>query len=77
MPDDLDYAWLGWLVEHPGEWTAADLAVAEALVASQTRAVEERHPKDNRGRESAQEVVDALESAVRTYRRLHSLSDER
>ena len=68
MPDDLDYAWLGWLIAHPNEWTPDDLAKAEAVVDEQKRAVEESHPKDTQGRERTQSVVDALESAIETYR---------
>ncbi len=44
VPDDLDYARLGWLIAHPDERTPDDPAWAEALVAEQKRAVEESHP---------------------------------
>ena len=48
-----------------------DLATAEALLASQRLAVDDRHPKDRAGRESAQAVVDALESAIQQHRAAH------
>jgi hypothetical protein len=28
VPDDVDYEWLAWLVEHPKEWSQDDLARA-------------------------------------------------
>jgi hypothetical protein len=71
VPDDLDYEWFGWLVEHPAEWSRDDLATAEALLASQRLAVDDRHPKDRAGRESARAVVDALESAIQQHRAAH------
>ena len=71
VPDDLDYEWFGWLVEHPAEWSRDDLATAEALLASQRLALDDRHPKDRAGRESAQAVVDALESAIQQHRAAH------
>jgi hypothetical protein len=67
MPDDLDYAWLGWLIEHPDKWTPADLATAGAVIADQKRAVDESHPKDTRGRDRKQAIVDALESAIQEH----------
>ncbi len=69
MPDDLHYAWLESLLAHSEAWTPADLAGAEAVIADQKRAVGESHPKDIRGRERMQAVVDALESAIRDYHR--------
>lgn len=68
VPDHLDYEWFGWLVANPGEWTPADLEVAEAILANQKRAVEDAHPRDAKGRERLQAVVTALESAMERYR---------
>jgi hypothetical protein len=67
VPDNVDYEWLGWLTSHPDEWSVEDLETAQALVASQKRAIEDEHPKDLRGRQAKQEVVDQLEAAIRTY----------
>ena len=64
MPDNLDFEWLRWLVEHPTEWSDADLATAKMIVAWQTRAIEEEHPKDVRGRREKQELVHQLEAAI-------------
>jgi hypothetical protein len=33
VPDDLDYEWLAWLVEHFDEWTLSDLSTAQDMVA--------------------------------------------
>ena len=72
MPDNLDYAWLGWLIAHPNEWTPDDLAKAEELVAQQRLAVEESYPIDSKEHLHAQAVVDALESAILLHRRRHA-----
>jgi hypothetical protein len=69
VPDAFDYEWLGWLISHPDEWTPTDLASAESLVANQVSAIEESHPKDVRGSERLQAVVDQLETAIQEYRR--------
>jgi hypothetical protein len=50
VPDNLDYEWLGWLVEHPEKWTEEDLAGARFMLANQKSAVEAMHPKDPNGR---------------------------
>jgi hypothetical protein len=67
VPDNLDYEWLGWLVEHPEKWTEEDLAGARFMLANQKSAVEAMHPKDPNGRRAAQEVVDLLEAAIQKY----------
>jgi hypothetical protein len=64
MPDDADYRYLGWLVEHPEEWTEADRESAESILANQKRAVDEGHPKDVKNRQSLRDVVDALECGL-------------
>jgi hypothetical protein len=66
VPDDSDYAWLGRLIDHPGSWSADDLATARRL-ADQRRALDDEHTKDVRGRREQQDVVDALEAAIETY----------
>jgi hypothetical protein len=45
VPDDLDYAWLGRLIDHPESWSADDLETARQLVADQKTALDEEHPK--------------------------------
>jgi hypothetical protein len=67
VPDDLDYAWLGRLTEHPEDWSAGDLATARQLVADQRRAIADAQPLDERTRRSMQEVVDGLEAAIEAY----------
>lgn len=67
MPDDFDYAWLGWLMDHPEKWKDNDLAAARSIVSDQMRAIQDTHPKDVKSRQSYQEVVDRLEAAIRTY----------
>jgi hypothetical protein len=67
MPDDLDYAWLGWLIEHPDEWTPADLATAKASLPTRSEPSTNRIRR-TRGHEGKQAVVDALESAIQEYR---------
>lgn len=67
MPDNQDYEWLGWLVSHPQEWTADDLATARSMIVDQRRAIAESHPLDVKTLRSMQEVVDQLEAAVRTH----------
>jgi hypothetical protein len=67
VPDTADYQWLGWLIAHPEKWTKSDLAAVRSMLADQKRAVEDMHPKDDKGRRSLQGVVDELEAAVRTY----------
>jgi len=46
MPDDQDYEWLGWLMDHPEEWKDKDLSAARSIVSNQKRAIEDTHPKD-------------------------------
>jgi hypothetical protein len=67
VPDDLDYAWLGRLIDHPESWSADDLATARQLVADQQIALDEEHPKDARGRQAKQDVIDALEAAIERH----------
>jgi hypothetical protein len=67
VPDDLDYAWLGSLVEHPEQWTEEDLAAARFMLTNQKRALDEAHPRDRARRQSLQETVDALEAAIEKY----------
>ena len=69
MPDNLDYEWLAELMATPEAWTPADLAGAEAIVATQRRATEEAHPEE---RARPQAVVTALESAIEQYRTRHA-----
>jgi hypothetical protein len=65
VPDNLDYEWLGWLVDHPEEWSAVDARKAEWLIGNQRSAISGMHPKDVRRRHS---VVDRLETALAGYR---------
>lgn len=67
VPDDLDYAWLGRLVDHTESWSAEDLAIARRLLADQGRALDDEHAKDVRGRRKKQEIVEELESAIARY----------
>ena len=67
MPDDSDYAWLGWLMDHPEKWTDNDLSSARSMVSNQMLAIRDMHPKDVKGRKSSQEVVDRLEAAIRVH----------
>jgi hypothetical protein len=67
VPDYVDYAWLGRLIDHPESWSADDLATARQLVAHQKRALDDEHPQDVRGRQAKQELIDALEAAAETY----------
>ena len=43
MPDDQDYEWLRWLVDHPEQWTDKDLSAARFMISSQKRAIEDMH----------------------------------
>jgi hypothetical protein len=67
VPDDVDYAWLGRLLDHPESWSADDLATARQLVATQKAALDDEHPRDVQGRQAKQELIDALEVAVAMY----------
>jgi hypothetical protein len=67
VPDDQDYEWLRWLVDHPEQWTDKDLSAARFMISSLKRAIEDMHSKDLMGRRRAQEVVDRLEAAVQSY----------
>ena len=67
MPDDSDYEWLGWLVEHPEKWSKEDLSAARSMLANQKRVLAGAHPKDHKGRRSAQESVEGLEAAIQSY----------
>ena len=67
VPDDLDYCWLGRLIDHPESWSADDLATARQLVANQKRALDDEHPQDVLGRQAKQGVIDALDAAIETY----------
>ena len=67
VPDDVDYAWLGRLIDHPESWSADDLAIARQLVATQKAALDDEHPRDVQGRQAKQELIDALEAAIETY----------
>jgi hypothetical protein len=69
LPDDDDYEWLSWLMNHPEEWTDKDLSSARSLISNQTDAIETMHPKDLKRRASAQRVVDGLEAAIDAYLR--------
>jgi hypothetical protein len=68
VPDDFDYAWFGWILAHPDEWSAEDLANAEAVLVVQRQAVAATHPKDKRGRERAAALVSELDTAIRQHR---------
>ena len=67
MPDDRDYEWLARLLARPERWSGDDLRAARAMLTNQQRALAELHPKDRAGRESAQELVAALEGAIRSH----------
>jgi hypothetical protein len=67
VPDDSDYEWLGWLLVHPEKWTNEDLSAVRFMIVNQRRAVEDTHPKDEKGRRSAQAVVDEQEAALRKH----------
>ena len=67
MPDDSDYSWLAWLIAHPEKWTEADLSSVRFMILTQKRAIADLHPKDVKGRESMQGVVNELEGAMRAY----------
>jgi len=67
VPDDLDYEWLGWLTTNPNDWTDEDLSAARFMIANQKRVLAELHPKDVKGRRTAQSVLDVLEAALRTH----------
>ena len=67
MPDDFDYAWLGWLIEHPDDWSADDRSAAEQILVDQRRAIDESHPRDLEGRRAKQALVDQLEAAIGAY----------
>jgi hypothetical protein len=67
VPDDLDYAWLGWLIENPADWSCDDLSAAEQILVDQKRAVDESHPSDLEGRRAKQALVDHLEAAIAAY----------
>ena len=67
MPDDSDYSWLAWLIAHPEKWTEDDLASVRFMILNQKRAMADLHPKDVKGRQSKQGVVNELEHAMRAY----------
>ena len=68
MPDDQDYRWLAWLLEHPERWTGDDLSAAQSMLANQRRAFESLHARDVAGRASAVELIDRLGVAIRSHR---------
>jgi hypothetical protein len=67
VPDDSDYEWLGWLVNHPEKWTESDLSSVRDLIAHQKRAMGAMHPRDEKGRRSAQKVIEELEAAIEEH----------
>jgi hypothetical protein len=68
VPDNFDYGWLDELLGNAPQWSADDLKTPRSLLANQKRALEDTHPRDRRSRHSLQQVVDALEQAIETYR---------
>ena len=69
VPDDQDYEWLGWLVNHPQEWSEDDASAARFLIGNQRSALDGMHPMDAKRRAGAQKVIDDLEAALETYER--------
>jgi hypothetical protein len=67
MPDDVDYGWLRELLAHPDRWTDDDAASVRVMIENQRRALNDAHPKDDRGRRSSQELIDQLESALKAH----------
>jgi hypothetical protein len=67
VPDDVDYEWLAWLVEHPNEWSQDDLARARFMLTNQKRALQEAHAEDRTNRQSLQDVANALEAAIQEH----------
>jgi hypothetical protein len=67
VPDDLDYAALAQLLEHPTAWSRYDFTTARAALAHQSRALHESDPRDPKTSASLQGVVDQLEAAIDAY----------
>jgi hypothetical protein len=64
VPDSFDYEWLRELLAHPEGWTDEELSTVRLMIANQQRSIESMHPKDLKGRRSAQAVVDQLKTAL-------------
>ena len=67
MPDTEDYEYLGRLLDHPEKWGEDDLSAVRDMIVNQRRAFEGLHPEDIKGQRSQRELIDRLESAVRSY----------
>jgi hypothetical protein len=67
VPDDADYEWLRWLIDHPREWSDDDVASVRSIIAGQRAAIDDAHPRDNRSRAAYQAAIDELEAAMRVH----------
>jgi siderophore synthetase component len=67
VPDDADYEALRWLLEHPREWSAEDLAAVRFMIETQRAAIADAHPRDERSRANYAGMLDELEAALRVH----------
>lgn len=67
MPDPFDYQWLSELLANPERWTDEELSAVRLMIADQQQAIEGLHPKDLKGRRSAQALIDQMEAALRSH----------
>ncbi|MCW2751406.1 MAG: hypothetical protein JWR83_2516 [Aeromicrobium sp.] len=70
MPDNLDYKEFVSLLLHPESWTEADLIAIRSLLVSQTRAIDEAHSKNVRGRKSLEQVAASIQGALDEWERV-------
>jgi len=67
MPDAVDHDWLRELLAQPDRWTEDDASSVRLMIANQRDTLAAMHPQDARGRRSAQELVERLESALEAH----------
>jgi hypothetical protein len=67
VPDDQDYAGLGRLLSSPATWSAQDATYMKSLLVRQADAVAGCHPKDSKGRQRLQALVDDIQAALEKY----------
>ena len=64
MPDNEDYKAFFDLLARPRTWSEDERRQMEWRLAAQRRAVEDAHPKDEKGRAALRKVVEAIEAAI-------------
>jgi hypothetical protein len=67
MPDDVDYADLRWLLDHPAEWSGKDVENVRYMIETQKAAIAHAHTKDARRRAGYAALVAELEAALQAH----------